>query len=193
MQDDAGRGNRAKFLLVLAVFLAPVVASYLFYYVWPPKGAAVNYGELIEPVSLPSELTLALPDGTPLPLRQLRGKWLLLHAAPSACDAVCARQFDALRRVRLLQGRDQARVQVVWLLTDAGVPDPALLERLGPLRVVRDPHGDLARRLPARHGLTGHLYVIDPLGNAMMRYDLDPDLKRMGKDLARLLKASQIG
>lgn len=179
--------------MVLAVFLAPVVASYLFYYVWPPKGGAVNYGELIEPVTLPMDLTLTQPDGTPLSLRQLRGKWLLVHAAPSTCDATCARQFDAMRRVRLLQGRDQDRVQVVWLVTDAGQPESALVERLGPLRLVHDPQGALGRRLPAQGSIGEHLYVIDPLGNVMMRYHLDPDLKRMGKDLARLLKASQIG
>jgi hypothetical protein len=37
------------------------------------------------------------------------------------------------------------------------------------------------------------IYLVDPLGNLMMRFPRDPDPKLMMKDLSRLLKASQIG
>ena len=37
-----------KLYLLLAVCVAPVVASYLMYYVFPPSGRT-NYGMLIEP------------------------------------------------------------------------------------------------------------------------------------------------
>jgi hypothetical protein len=37
------------------------------------------------------------------------------------------------------------------------------------------------------------IYVIDPLGNLVLRYDADPDIKGISRDLARLLKASGIG
>ena len=38
-----------------------------------------------------------------------------------------------------------------------------------------------------------HIYLIDPLGNLMMRFPRDPEPGRMIKDLSRLLKASRIG
>jgi hypothetical protein len=38
-----------------------------------------------------------------------------------------------------------------------------------------------------------HIWVVDPLGNVVMRYPANPDLKGILKDLERLLKASQIG
>ena len=38
-----------------------------------------------------------------------------------------------------------------------------------------------------------HIYVVDPLGNLMMRFPRDPDPSLMIKDLQRLLKASRIG
>ena len=38
-----------------------------------------------------------------------------------------------------------------------------------------------------------HIYLVDPLGNVMMRWPAKPDMRRMLKDLERLLKASQIG
>ena len=37
------------------------------------------------------------------------------------------------------------------------------------------------------------VYVIDPLGNLMMSYPADADANRMRKDLARLLRVSQVG
>jgi cytochrome oxidase Cu insertion factor (SCO1/SenC/PrrC family) len=192
MRDTAGQPNRTKLLLVFAVFLAPVVAAYLFYYVWPPRGGVTNYGELIEPVTLPAELPLFTAAGEPFPLGRLRGKWLLLYPAPAACDEVCAQRLDGLRRVRLAQAGEQDRVRVIWLLTDASAVAPTAPGFPG-LMILRDARGELVARLPVKGGLSGHFYIVDPLGNVMMRYDPDPDLKRMAKDLTRLLKASRIG
>ena len=38
-----------------------------------------------------------------------------------------------------------------------------------------------------------HIYVVDPLGNLMMRFPRDPDPSRMIKDLQRLMKYSRFG
>ena len=46
---------------------------------------------------------------------------------------------------------------------------------------------------PAAGAITNHIYVIDPLGNLMMRFPRDPDPSRMLEDLQRLLKVSRIG
>jgi len=194
MQNGASKSNRNKFLLVLAAFGIPVIASYLAYYVWQPQGGATNYGELIRPVTLEPETVLSRLDGQPVALRTLRGKWLLVHANSGACDAACEKHLYAMRQVRLLQGRDQDRVERLWLVTDELAPNPELLERkFHGMRALRDPAGRLLGRLPAKTKLRDHIYIIDPLGNVMMRYDADPDLKRMGKDLGKLLRASQIG
>jgi len=40
---------------------------------------------------------------------------------------------------------------------------------------------------------TEHIYLVDPLGNLMLRFPARVDAKRMMKDLKLLLKASQIG
>lgn len=193
MQNGASKSNRNKLFLVFAVFGIPIVISYLAYYVWQPRGAATNYGELIAPVTLSERITLATPDGQPLALKSLRGKWLLVHASSGACDALCEKHLYAMRQVRLLQGKEQDRVGRVWLLTDAIEPKPALRQTYEGMHVLRDPAGALLPALPAKSALGDHIYIVDPLGNVMMRYDADPDLKRMGKDLTKLLRASQIG
>jgi len=47
--------------------------------------------------------------------------------------------------------------------------------------------------LAAEGDVKQYIYMIDPLGNVMMRWPANPDIKRMFKDIERLLKASQIG
>lgn len=192
MSSGANGKERLKLLLVVAVFAAPVVAAYLFYYVWPPRPAATNYGELIAPVTLSGGVLSDL-DGRPVPLSSLRGKWLLVHAAPAPCAAACRRQLSVLSRVRLLQGREQDRVRVLWLVTGVKTPEPMAGDELRGLTVLWDQSGALVRQFPAPGDPAAHLYIVDPLGNVMMRYGLDPDIKRMGQDLGRLLRASQIG
>ncbi|MBS1172142.1 MAG: hypothetical protein H6R12_972, partial [Proteobacteria bacterium] len=47
--------------------------------------------------------------------------------------------------------------------------------------------------LPAAADRADHIYLIDPLGNIVLRFPPHPDPKKMIKDLERLLKYSRIG
>jgi hypothetical protein len=38
-----------------------------------------------------------------------------------------------------------------------------------------------------------HIYIVDPLGNLMMRYPRDADPSKIKKDVVKLLKVSRIG
>jgi cytochrome oxidase Cu insertion factor (SCO1/SenC/PrrC family) len=50
-----------------------------------------------------------------------------------------------------------------------------------------------AAQFPADGAPSSHIYLVDPLGNLMLRFPAQPDAKRIMKDLKLLLKASQIG
>jgi len=82
-------------------------------------------------------------------------------------------------------------VERLWLLTDGGSPRPALLEAIEGTHIA--PAGALARAFPAEGAPSDHLYVVDPLGNLMMRYPREPDPSRMLKDLQRLLRVAGFG
>lgn len=185
MSDARGKGKLELFL-VLAVFAAPVVLGYLVYYFFPPEGGKLNYGELLTPQPLPAGGVLQDGAGKNVPLADLRGRWWLVYAAPQGCDAACEGALDVMRRVRLLQGRDQDRVGRLLLLRTVS---PARMS-VPDLRTLGDTAGTMFARLP---GAGQHIYLVDPLGNVMMRWPLAPDVKAMSKDLARLLRASQIG
>ena len=186
------RSGRLKMLLVLLVCAAPVVASYLTYYVIRPQGRT-NHGELIEPQRpLPAGLPLADLQGRTVDAASLQGQWLLVAVAGGACDARCERQLDLQRQLRESLGKDKERIDRVWLIDDAAPVRAALLPALQGATVLRVPRAALAGWLQAApgHELAEHLYVVDPLGHWMMRMPAPGDAARIKRDLERLMRGS---
>ena len=181
------QGGRRKLLLIAAVTVAPVIASYTAYYFFPRQPAA-NYGTLL-PTAPIAGIEGTRPDGSKFRLEDLRGRWVLVSQGRGDCDAACERKLFATRQARTMQGREQERIVRTWLVVGDAQPPPALLAQHPGLVVVRVPEA-----VPARFpGGADALYLIDPLGNLVLRYPGDPDIKGVAKDLTRLLKASRIG
>jgi hypothetical protein len=188
------KAGRLRMLLVLAICAAPVVASYLTYFVIRPEGRS-NYGTLIVPTRSLPDLALRRLDGSTFPAASLRGQWLLVAVGPSACDAACDRRLFMQRQLREMLGRDRDRVDKVWFITDDAALAPALraaIDAAVPVTALRVDGRALARWLaPAPgHALEDHLYLVDPMGEWMMRMPPEPDPARVKRDLDRLLRAS---
>ena len=181
------RRSRRTLLLIALVCIAPVVASYSAYY-WFPREKQANYGELLATRPAP-EIEGAALAGRAFHVADLRGKWVLAMAAPGGCDATCAQALYAKRQARTIQGREMDRVARVWFVTDETTPAPAVLAEHPDLAVVRAAQGVLA----AWGAGPDRIYLLDPLGNLVLAYPRDPDIKGVAKDLTRLLKASRIG
>lgn len=193
--SDSQRKGRWKMFLLLLVCAAPVMASYFTYYVVRPEGRR-NFGALIEPQRpLPATLMGRTLDGQEVPLSQLQGQWLLLSASPAACDAQCETHLYLQRQLREGLGREKARLDWVWLITDGHPPSAALQTALQPAQVLQVDAAALQSWLQPQEGhqLDDHLYVIDPQGHWMLRFP--PQLDRANasqakRDLERLLRAS---
>ncbi|WP_119966579.1 hypothetical protein [Simplicispira lacusdiani] len=189
-----GRHAGWKLLFLLVVCVSPVVASYFTYYVVRPEGRR-NFGELVEPLRPMPELATATLDGHGGSLQALRGQWLLVSAAPGACDAACQNHLYLQRQMRESLGKDKDRLDWVWLVTDTGSPPAEIQPGLRQATVLRVDAEALSRWLePAPgHGITEHLYVVDPMGNWMMRFPAAMDTAaaaKAKKDLERLMRAS---
>ena len=190
MPEKAPR-SRASLWLIIALCVAPVVASYVTFYFFAPSGRT-NYGELVETKPLPVE-RLNLADGSAFKLDQLRGKWLLMMTDDGACASNCPQQLLALRQLRLTQGRDMSRIERVWLVTDNTLPAPELTAPYAGTWLVRAAGSELLKALSTDGTLRGYIHIVDPLGNLVLRYRSDADPGRIIKDLTRLLKTSGIG
>ena len=233
--------SRLTLWLIVAVCIAPVVLSYVYYYGVRPDDRT-NYGDLIQPqlnlTALPvrplvqpkSEsgflevLRRVDPSESRATLDRLedfRGRWLLVRVGPSACSQDCQKALWVMRQVRLTTGRDRDRVERLWLVSDDRMPDADALadyEGTWVLGVSAEalqatwqqpatpatPSGQAAAGTPSPSLPTvsstmdplsqeTSFWLVDPLGNLMMRFPQDPDPAKMKKDLIRLLKASRIG
>ena len=189
------RNGRLKMLAVLAVCAAPVIASYFTYFVIRPDGRN-NYSELIVPSrEMPADLPLKNLAGQPVLAPSLRGQWLLVVVSDAACRAVCEKHLYLQRQLRETLGREKERVDKLWLITDDGMPRPEVLQAISPdtsATVLRVPHAALSAWLAPSMGQTldAHLYLVDPMGQWMMRTPVDPEPAKLKRDLERLLRAS---
>ncbi len=187
-------GGRLRMLLVLLVCAAPVMASYLTYYVLRPQSIR-SFGELILPVVTMPDIQAKNLQGNTVALRSLLNQWLLVSVAPAACDSACQQNLFLQRQTRAALGRERDRTDWVWLVSDEAPVDAALLSGLQDAVVLRVPQADIAQWLSpqAGHALQDHLYLVDSHGDWMMRFPahLQADqATRLRKDWERLLRAA---
>lgn len=188
------RSGRWLMLAVLLVCAAPIVASYFTYYVIRPQNAK-SYGALIQPSrSLPALLATRI-DGQQVELTTLKNQWLLISVGPGVCDSDCQERLYLQRQILTGLGRERDRFEWVWLVNDASEINPAIRAGLSEATVLRVPTDALAQWLqPAQgHRLEEHFYLVDPMGEWMMRFPTPIDREhapRIKRDLERLLRAS---
>jgi hypothetical protein len=188
------RAGRWKMLAVMMICAAPVIASYLTFYVVRPEGRR-NFGELVEPQRALPDLVATNLEGKSVNLRSLKDQWLLVSVSSGQCNALCANHLYLQRQLREGLGKDKDRLDWVWLVNDAAPVADALLPALKDATVLRVTQATLTQWLApqAGHALEDHLYLVDPLGNWMMRFPARIDAQgavKVRRDLDRLLRAS---
>lgn len=199
-------GLRHRNLLTLAglaaLFLIPLLASFWLYYgtSWRPPDR-VNHGVLISPprrlagVDLP-RVDLGQSGELSAPAATLfRGTWTLAYVGDGTCDPACRRTLYVMRQTRLALGTDLTRVARVFLVT-GNCCAKAFLAREHAGLVVLDATGTAGRKLLGQFPAGSRaysLFIVDPLGNLMMRYDVRRNPRGLLIDLRRLLALSDIG
>lgn len=191
----AQRKSQRMLLLIAAVCLAPFVASFTLYYFWQPSGR-VNYGELVEGVTLPAGSLALLSHsgaGKPFDFTQLRGRWIFVTVDSGACDDYCQKKLWKMRQVRLTQGKYPERIERAWLVSDTQAVAATVMKEYEGTWIASAQDNAVLKLLPHRDAQRDHIYLVDPLGNVVLRYPKDADPSLMKKDLTRLLKVSRIG
>jgi len=175
--------------LLLAMSAAPIVAAFFLFYVVHPAGKP-PYGSLVEPQRpIPLDLGLKTLDGQPYSLKRLEGYWLMVMAAPSACNKECQQSLFYMRQLRIAQGDNRDQIVRVWLVTDDAPINPGVLEPAEGTLILRGNPKQLDGWLPHQkgEGLQGPTWLVDPFGHLMMQFPANPDPTRMRRVLAKLL------
>jgi hypothetical protein len=196
----AGTGHRGvrPLLIMVALFAAPVLAAWFFYFnpQYLPSGRS-NLGTLISPVvAVPADLRLTTPSGVALDRSELEGKWTLVYLGGGDCPDACRERLHDLRQIRLALGDGSLSVERLLILTDPGpsATGAALAQEFRGMAVaVTDEAGaawliDALGQGPEALDLA---YILDPMGNLMMRYAPGAPPQDTLRDMERLLKASK--
>lgn len=197
----AARRGRIQLLLIFALFLAPPL---LAWFAWQHAerhgvGSTSNAGVLVAPARPVDGGALVGADGAALQAGLLRGRWTYVVFSTAGCGASCRDHLYLTRQVRVAVNKDTSRVQRLLVLTST--PAATLVEELA------DGHADLHIAVlgsddtnfvaPFRgEGFAPdgrQFFLLDPLGNLMMRYPAEVSGKGVLGDLRKLLKVSQIG
>lgn len=198
-QLGKSKGGRRTVLLVVLVFAAPVLAAWALYAMrgsWdlPTR----NYGELLDPVRPLGDYVLTSRDGAPLGTADLKGRWTLLYLNSGDCLQPCRDDLYKTRQVRWALNEDMQRVRRVFVMTsepsDAATLD-ALAAQHRDMQTVTAGEATLrALGSDLESGPGGPaVYLVDPLGNVVMRYPSGFEAEGLLSDLRRLLKVSKVG
>ena len=189
---------RYTLLLLAALFLLPVaLGTGLFWSGWRPT-SFTNHGDLLQPALPLPETGLPQIDQRPLPTSALRGQWLLVLPLNQPCTTACEDVLHQLRQVHIALNKEQSRVQRVFLRL--GAPTPAetpnlasIAQRFPQLILAVAPDSEAGRQWQTIFAGNGErIFVVDPMGNVMLRYANAANMRGVLKDMERLLKYSWV-
>ena len=196
--------SRQGLVLLLLIFLAPTFVAWVMHNSgeggWKPAGTT-NHGELVHPAR-PLDFPAELRAGEESLNNYLQGRWTLLYIGDADCDDACITSLYNMRQVHTLQNEHMRRVQRLFLLRSATLPetlDSLLTQEYSNMTVIMITT-EQEKQFASDFEIKGvsmqsedRVYIIDPLGNLMMYYPPGADPGGIHKDLKKLLKNSKIG
>ena len=180
---------------VVLTFVAPVVLAYVMFF-FGNVSSFTNKGEILNQIVDISALKLKDENNVLIPEKTLTYKWRLISFVGSECDKACSSRLHDSRQIHKSLGKDQHRV--LRMIVHLGPPTEELNKLIGSeypdaLNVFGDENAISAALGETSKINENEIYIMDPMGNIMMRFTQDQPNKDFQKDLRKLLKASQIG
>lgn len=191
---DGKRHGRGMLLLLAALFVLPLlIVAAMYQLQWRPSGS--SHGQLISPPQPLHLADLQTLQGKTFGAAQWKDKWDLVYVSAQGCNPSCERQLHDLRQVHAALGKEIGRVQRILLVTASGQDKQlARIQAQYPDLIVLA--GPSAAPLAGQFNPDAHkdnAFLVDPLGNLMMRYPPGYEARGMYKDLMRLMTYSWVG
>ena len=188
--NDAQRKGRRTLLVIAGLFTFPIVVAMYMYFTNSTfiPGMSTEHGEFITPPRSLPDTQLSATD----PQARFRKTWALLVLADQRCDSTCIEALEHIRQIRLSLGPKMTRLNTVYL-PGASTAVPVELAEEHPKLIVVDPANSAEIRSIIGTYSNGEIFMVDPLGNLMMRYAPDTGMGDIRKDVAHLFKLSGIG
>jgi hypothetical protein len=196
--------SKKTLVLIFLICLAPIVFSYVFFYLYRPS-SFTNHGILLNPpVSIKTDLPIFESEPA------LKGKWLLLTSTDQACESTCEHTLFYINQLKKATGDEQHRVIALGVLPNSeqnkqsNQPRTQLTDltsiylstqqitQFGTFLTRIRPQNINPERFVFKEALLD-IWIVDPMGNVIFYYPPGSDPNKLKKDLNKLLKASRIG
>lgn len=193
-------GSRGRWTLIglALLFLGPLALAWLVYFGAPGLRPAdnVSHGALIDPPPLLEPLP-AVRVGDGAEVEVFRQRWTLFVVADNDCDLQCVDTLTKMRQVHIALGKNMDRLDRVLVLNGNGQTLRGALDDLPGLATAvgtEELFAAIARATVAQEAAADEsIFLVDPLGNLMLRLDRDVPPRDLHTDLKRLLRLSRIG
>jgi|GEM_PF-137098 len=194
----AKRNPYTVWFVVLA-FIAPVAFAYIMFFFVDVK-SFVNHGEILNPIIHISSFKLKNEDDEIIPEKELTYKWRIISFVGKDCDSQCETRLYDTRQIHTSLGKDQHRLSRMFVHLEPASESlskliaethPDVIHVNGDTKSIIEALGENVR---SDAGITNNeTYIMDPMGNVMMRFTQEQPNKEFLYDLKKLFKASQIG
>ncbi len=188
--------NRSTMVALLLVFALPIIIAYSGWWLgWFKDLSTVNKGELLKPVILLEDTGLQY-QGRDLLEKDLNHHWWLLYVAEDKnCQHKCQVNAYLINQTRVALAKEMDRVEKLMVNYGEGFSEES---KLYVAKHFSNPRFNWIKR--SERLKPGYVYLMDPLGNIMLRYEAvntDREASFRGKeilfDLKKLLKFSRLG
>ena len=158
-----------------------------------------SYGFLFRPaLALPE---LAFDGGEARVLADFRGEWVYLVVGDGYCDQACERNIYKAQQVRWTQGEHLEITNSVFVLPfDRADQSELLSAKYTGTQFYMADRAELSSIVEVLHqawteSIDGKwsdaVYLLDPVGQALLAYPIDADPSKMKEDLDRLLATAK--
>jgi len=193
-KEETPQRSTTTLWILLAISVLPFVAAYA-YYNFGSFNKFSNNGEILRQVIDVQSLQLKNKDGQKIAREDLTKKWRMILIVKNDCDKNCQLSLYNMRQLNVALGKHYDRFRHMLIHTETMDTDFANLVETQYKDTLHSYSSTaiLNEAFKDAEIFSNSIYIMDPIGNIMMRFDLNMDPKLILKDLNRLLKVSQIG
>ena len=187
--------SRLKFLFIVLIFVIPFIYSYILINKKNVEKElpTSNYGQFVTPIVSINNISYIDSFDNKINSNSLNGKWTLIHYIDKYCDAPCLNNIYLLRQINIALGKDMNRVRRMLLINLSDHNTASIQKKYPHLLIVKSKLNKLHDVIKGIKSDTTNIFIVDPMGNIVLKYNQDFNGKKFLKDLKKLLKLSRIG
>ncbi len=182
--------DKVTLILIILILCSPVFISTAIYVMGYNPGS-MNYGDLLEVQKLEGDGVNQI-DNTIFRMKNLHGKWAMVMIDSGECNEACQEKLFYMRQVRIIQHTEKDRVERLWLIDDNKTVSDELLEEYKGTLFIKAKDSELVKAIDTEDVHRNHIYLVDFMGNLMMRFPEELEPRKMSEDIKRLLHVSQL-